>query len=481
MLPIGVPIGTTSATVTLSLYDAVSGTGTLLGSGNGSTPITSNTTPFNVPLDISPVVSSATFSLLFPTGLPRISFAHNQTGGSAGTATMTFDGPDSVSIPTTSNSTFLAPITLSVSDPTVTISPTNLTSPSQVVTVSYSGSAAIGASVTFTAKVGGTTIGTLVSKTSGFQISHALGLAPNAFSKQPNEITVGTDGFLWFAEGHNTALGRMDPANPAAFTEVSLPIPGNSPMPVAIAAGVPGDPHVWFTQPTDSSGNPGLFGNAPVPSGATTTFATSANSGPYGIRALGNNVCCIWVAAQNAAKLYISNTSGVQVIAPIALPVAPLGLAVGPDGNMWVAGFLGDKLLAFAPNAPFTLQGTTNLTGGSQPAELTIGPDNALWFTERGTSKIGRITAVGQPVTEFALPAPYFAPTYIVAGSDGGIWITAADASFGDVLRFDPTAHTWVAYQMTTTPGPPPGMVAGPDGNLWASDFNASAIVQIQP
>src|SRR5438874_8101112 len=42
------------------------------------------------------------------------------------------------------------------------------------------------------------------------------------------------------------------------------------------------------------------------------------------------------------------------------------------------------------------------LTTGSSPHAVTAGPDGALWFTEPGTDKIGRITTTGS-VTEFAL------------------------------------------------------------------------------
>ena len=34
-------------------------------------------------------------------------------------------------------------------------------------------------------------------------------------------------------------------------------------------------------------------------------------------------------------------------------------------------------------------------TAVSQPAEITVGPDGAIWFTEEGGNKIGRITTSG--------------------------------------------------------------------------------------
>src|ERR1700675_678123 len=42
------------------------------------------------------------------------------------------------------------------------------------------------------------------------------------------------------------------------------------------------------------------------------------------------------------------------------------------------------------------------LEPGSKPNYITTGPDGALWFTDAGTNKIGRITTSGQ-VTEYGL------------------------------------------------------------------------------
>jgi hypothetical protein len=62
-----------------------------------------------------------------------------------------------------------------------------------------------------------------------------------------------------------------------------------------------------------------------------------------------------------------------------------LGAAVGP-----------------LPVAAQTFTEITLPTPASRPSAITVGPDNALWFTEFG--KIGRITTQGS-ITEFAIKA----------------------------------------------------------------------------
>ena len=54
-------------------------------------------------------------------------------------------------------------------------------------------------------------------------------------------------------------------------------------------------------------------------------------------------------------------------------------------------------------------------------ADITPGPDGALWFTESGADKVGRITTAGV-ITEFTLPTADTLPGPIVAGADGALW-----------------------------------------------------------
>jgi virginiamycin B lyase len=52
-----------------------------------------------------------------------------------------------------------------------------------------------------------------------------------------------------------------------------------------------------------------------------------------------------------------------------------------------------------------------------------VGPDGALWFTELGGQKIGRITT-GGAATDFAVPTTPSSPLGIVTGPDGALWFT---------------------------------------------------------
>src|SRR5262249_3182758 len=60
------------------------------------------------------------------------------------------------------------------------------------------------------------------------------------------------------------------------------------------------------------------------------------------------------------------------------------------------------------------------------PEEITTGPDGNLWFTEFGSSRIGRLTTAGA-FTEFAAGiTTASSPFGIAVGPDGNIWFAEA-------------------------------------------------------
>src|SRR5262245_64901599 len=70
----------------------------------------------------------------------------------------------------------------------------------------------------------------------------------------------------------------------------------------------------------------------------------------------------------------------------------PEGITRGPDGNLWFAETLADRIGRITPAGVVT---QFSLPFLSAPAEITAGPDGNLWFTEAGSSRIGRITPAG--------------------------------------------------------------------------------------
>ena len=152
-------------------------------------------------------------------------------------------------------------------------------------------------------------------------------------------------------------------------------------------------------------------------------------------------------------------------------------------------------------------------TAGADPWAIATGPDGNLWFTERDGNKIGMINPTTHAITEFAVPTANSGPIGITAGPDGNLWFTEGDGNkigminptthaitefatshsrcraLGDHggprrqplvhrdLRADqigminPTTHAITEFAIPTANADPYGITAGPDGNLWFTEY----------
>jgi streptogramin lyase len=112
------------------------------------------------------------------------------------------------------------------------------------------------------------------------------------------------------------------------------------------------------------------------------------------------------------------------------------------------------------------------LPAGSEPEGIATGPEGNLWFAERGSNKIGRLTPSGQ-LTEFAVPTADSKPFQIAAGPDGNLWFTLPGA--GEVGRISPAGEI-TRFSLGGIVGRQ--IALGPDGNLWAAGV---AMVREEP
>ena len=101
---------------------------------------------------------------------------------------------------------------------------------------------------------------------------------------------------------------------------------------------------------------------------------------------------------------------------------------------------------------PVTLKGGRGICGvwtswplkkGSIPEYIVSGPDKALWFTENGSGKIGRITTTGSITNEYPIPTVSSHPEGITVGPDGAIWFAEF---YGNKVGRITTAGTMTEY-----------------------------------
>lgn len=272
----------------------------------------------------------------------------------------------------------------------------------------------------------------------------------------PQYITLGPDGNIWFTEQMGNKIGKISPSG--VITE--YPLPPNS-NPCGITAGPDGN--VWFTEP---------------PVGRIARMNSSGAYNEYQISDISALPCEIargpdaglWFTEPNAGKIgTITQTRGTLEY-PVAAKAGLQGIAPGPDGNVWFAEAYANKIGKITPQGTITEYARSN---GSLPSELTTGPDGNLWFTAGGGSQawIGRITPNGQ-ITEYT-NSTVAGPAGIVPGPDGNLWF--ANYNSGAISSI--TMGGFINQGYTLPSGSQPSaLAAGVDGNIWFTDVTVGKI-----
>jgi streptogramin lyase len=153
----------------------------------------------------------------------------------------------------------------------------------------------------------------------------------------------------------------------------------------------------------------------------------------------------------------------------------PLGIAAGPDGNVWFTDSGTTKAIGtIDPTTHAISEFSAGLNPGANLQQgLVAGPDGNLWFTDSGTTRaIGMINPSTHAISEFSsgLNAGSAPGASIVVGPDGALWFTD-NGTTKAVGRIDPATHAVTEFSSGLNPGANLGRIAvGPDGNLWFGD-----------
>jgi virginiamycin B lyase len=259
------------------------------------------------------------------------------------------------------------------------------------------------------------------------------------------------------ASGPTTTVGpgAGDPCGTPTVTDFPLSAAGGQPAELAVAP----DGAVWFTD----------NGTAAVgrlaPDGTVRMFPVSGGRQPASI------------AIGPTGAIWFTQYAWQNVSAPGSPPLPP------PDppaiGRISAAGTVTEFPLPTTDGNPMG-----DPMSGALPRGITAGPDGAMWFTESGADRIGRISGDGT-VTEYPLPSRgtiHAFPDGIVPGPDGALYFQEALA--GRLGRIDPATGAISERQITPSGSGPMGravggpLVDGPDGAFWFGD-GATTITRV--
>jgi streptogramin lyase len=314
---------------------------------------------------------------------------------------------------------------------------------------------------------------------------------PEGETADPLRIAAGPDGNLWFVEGESEAgIGRMTTAG----EPFALIHDANKPVDLVTA------PSGWVSWVSEEG-----FGTR-NPSGVAVKYKTGFRGGAIALTAddevryggkMGNsslNFCTpndpasdhleveaahcggeksganfnamaasagdtLWASTDvNTVKIFTASTLDVERTVELPTGSSPQGIAIGPEGNAWVAMPKANAVDRIAPDGTRT---RFAMPAGSEPFDLAYGPDGAFWVLEAGLGKIGRMTAAGLLTGEYPIPSAQTEQTSIVVGPDGNIWF--ADPGPGLIGRLVP--DPLMPDAPPVAPAPAPGGAGGGGSN----------------
>ncbi len=289
----------------------------------------------------------------------------------------------------------------------------------------------------------------------------------------PNDITVGPDGNLWVPYEFDSHIAKVTPSGMA--TEYDT---GQFLIFPRLVAG--SDGNLWMMD--------GGFSVYKVSTaGAITASYPLSDSGfELALGPDGN----IWTTEFNSSQ--VARVTPAGTVTEFAEPAGTyaVGITGGPDGNVWYAGQLNNSIGRVTPSGAitqFSLPGDPSILS---PDEITKGPDGNLWFTVINlagqnqptsanipTGLIGKITPTGA-VTEYVLPAGT-QPTQIGAGPDGDLWFT--DYQHNEIGRITPGGQVGLFATAKQNYNGFGNIITGPDGRIWFTLQSPAAVAAFSP
>jgi virginiamycin B lyase len=300
----------------------------------------------------------------------------------------------------------------------------------------------------------------------------------------------------------NITLGGVVAKGVVALTTASIPAIDTASQTVTISAQDADSNTIigsgWF----DASGDPvtmSVTSNQPSvtfsPSPNTATFAAPALTATYWAQdPTPTQIQNGFTATITATPSNAGATAGSATLT-IAKPTiteygtkttskALRGIAVGPDNALWFTECATNKIGRITTAGTITNEFSTGITNNANPISVAAGSDGNLWFTEFGLGKVASITTSGT-VKEYLTPSGATSSPYgIVSGPDGNMWFAEDSTTYSNIGKFSPTAMDGglgliLEFTTATASSGPAEIAAGPDGKLWFTETGVDKIGSI--
>jgi hypothetical protein len=209
-----------------------------------------------------------------------------------------------------------------------------------------------------------------------------------------------------------------------------------------------------------------------------------------GLELLEDRLCLsgnLLVSSFSTNSILASDGTQVSFFRPFASDgglASPVGLALGPTGDLFVSGRDGNDILRYDGNNgafldTFVSPGSGGLSG---PHGLAFGPDGNLYVSSGSNASVLRYDGhSGTFLSTFvsAGSGGLGFPHGLTFGPDGNLYV--GDRNTSSVLRYDGTTGVFLGAFVAAGSGrldTTTSLVFGPDGNLYVDSFNTNSVLR---
>jgi streptogramin lyase len=249
-------------------------------------------------------------------------------------------------------------------------------------------------------------------------------------------VVVASNDTIWFAEQYANYIGHYFPVSGQFQTYplpmLTVPDPGLPGKTLRLPS-APNDlaldrlGNVWFTEL-----NANALGRLDIQSGqiqqyplATTKTTQALN--PYGITIDYQGIIWFTGASTNHIGRLDAKTGQISYVSMKGSSISLMEIAADANGTLWATSFSSGLLLSFNPiTATFTPYYAPS-SGGLYG--ITIAPGGQVWVTVTAANAIANLDPTTNRFIEYAIPSSGSLPLGVVMGANDALWFTEAGSN----------------------------------------------------
>ena len=160
---------------------------------------------------------------------------------------------------------------------------------------------------------------------------------------------------------------------------------------------------------------------------------------------------------------------------PVPTPQFARDPAIAPDGSIYIAVMIGNKVARFDPKTQSFKE--WDLPAGHRPHGLLVDEHGMVWTTGNGNGTIGKLDPVSGKMTEFKTPSGGGGPhTLVITDEQRAIWFTMQSGN--KVASLDTRTGAIKEYLSS---GGPYGLALDKAGNVWFCRMGDNKMGKLDP